>query len=256
MSPRDTRLLLIVLALLVLTAAAVGLWPPARAVAATGLAEALPATVGAYRGHEVLYCQDAQCGTVTDPAAVSGGVCPACGGPLAEVAPAEKAMLPADTRIVRKQYENGRGERVSATLVFMGASRSSLHRPQQCLPAQGYAIERTRVVAFERGGAPPLRATVLDLRRPGAGAPADAERGAAAFVYWFVSADRETPSYLGRLAAAAWDRLVRNRAAPWAYVALMTDRREGSAEHLARLRDFVRALDPLIGRQTLPAAGQ
>jgi len=57
---------------------------------------------------------------------------------------AETEMLPDDTIIKKRRYTASDGEWFVATVVIGGTSKSSIHRPELCLPAQGWRMENPR----------------------------------------------------------------------------------------------------------------
>ena len=236
------RLGLVVL-LLAATFAAVLLVRNTAPVVRAAIRTELPDRVGEWTGEAVYFCQNEQCLRSYAASELEGtNTCPACGGALKTVSLAERQLLPADTGIAKKLYANPRGARVFATVVLSGLEQRSIHRPQQCLPGQGYAIEKSRVVDVPLAGRRPLRVMVLDLRRPGSG---QADAGALKYAYWFVGPGRETPYHLQRLWWTSVDLLAHNLAPRWAYVALSADvgTTEGQEE---RIREFIRDLHPLL----------
>src|SRR5207237_8170875 len=66
----------------------------------------------------------------------------------------EKDSLGPDTQFVRKLYTNARGDQIFVSIVFSGPDMStSIHRPERCLPAQGWTVVDTtmRQVPVEGG---------------------------------------------------------------------------------------------------------
>jgi exosortase len=117
----------------------------------------------------------------------------------------EAGVLPPDTRIVRRDYSDADGWRAQVTAVVGGAGKGSIHRPELCQPAQGYAMSRprTRVV----GG---VSWRLLTLSR--------GER-AFGFAYTFFNQDGfRTSSHTVRIAKDVWDRSVLGRADRWVMV--------------------------------------
>ena len=80
---------------------------------------------------------------------------------------AERNILPADTAIAKKIFGDGRNTPVHVTVVLSGKEQKSIHRPQKCLPAQGYAIERSHVMPVTIPERADLVVTVLELRGAG-----------------------------------------------------------------------------------------
>jgi len=176
----------------------------------------------------------------------SDGVCPACGGALDEWALAERTILPADTEIAHRRYPVPGGAAIQVALVVNGREQKSIHRPEQCLPAQGFVMEESRVRHIPRPGRPDLAVRVMILRPRG-----NAERTGAGilYAYWFIGPDGETPSHYRRLAWMAWESLRDGVPARWAYVAVATEwPREPAPRDWERLDLFLTGLaDGLVG---------
>ena len=62
---------------------------------------------------------------------------------------AELKTLPSDTVIVKRNYTDEKGDWVLVSAVIGGRSKSSIHRPELCLPSQGYQMMRPRTVLVE-----------------------------------------------------------------------------------------------------------
>lgn len=123
-----------------------------------------------------------------------------------EPSEAELEVLPADTTFVNRVYENDSGTWFRVTAVIGGRSKSSIHRPELCLPAQGFQMlaPRDRDVAG------------VDWRFITLG------RGAAAplgFAYTFFNQEGyATSSHLKRIFRDVWDRSLYNRIDRWVMV--------------------------------------
>ncbi|MGB7839719.1 MAG: exosortase-associated EpsI family protein, partial [Terrimicrobiaceae bacterium] len=106
---------LIVIALTALTVAAC-LWvvpPPSRSE--TGVDMNLPASVDKFVGSDQ------------------------------EISPSERVILPPDTEFAKKLCTHGNGERISCQIVLAGGKKRSIHRPEVCLPAQGWTLKTGEV---------------------------------------------------------------------------------------------------------------
>lgn len=207
----------------------------------------LPAQVGEWQGEEVLYCQNEQCLRSFSLGELAGKrVCPVCGSALDKVALGERTLLPPDTLLVRKVYRHPQGGQVYATVVVSGSEQKSIHRPQQCLPAQGFAIERSGIMAvpYDKGG--DLRMTLLRAR-PGRAKPGS-QGPRMLMAYWFAGGGHETPSHVKRLVWMAWDNLAHGIRARWAYVSIQTVENGAAGSGEKRIAEFARALYPLVRR--------
>lgn len=204
----------------------------------------LPVTVGDWTGEDVLFCQNEHCLRSFRVSELHGVTnCPVCGGTLDRIALGEHNILPPDTLIDRKLYTNPGGEQVYATVVLSRSEQKSIHRPQQCLPAQGFVIESTRVMAIPLPKRAPLDLTVLRAERQTGGAGAR-----IVYAYCFAGGGRETASNTRRLLWMAWDNLVHGYRARWAYVSVQTADPGNGRTAEPRLAGFIRAVYPLIHR--------
>ena len=203
----------------------------------------LPGTVGDWKGESLFYCQNEQCLRVFRAGELTGVTgCPVCGGALDPVSKAERNILPPDTLIARKVYTNPRGVEIQATVVLSGAEQKSIHRPEQCLPAQGFVIESSKLATVPLPGRPPLGVTVLQARQAVSGVR-------VLFAYCFAGGGRETPNHLRRLAWMAWDNVAHGYRARWAYVSVQTGSNGMPSAAEQRLTDFARRFYPLIHRR-------
>ncbi len=201
----------------------------------------LPDRVGKWTGQSVVFCQNPQCAAKQVGHPVKGP-CTHCGAPLAALSPREKAFLPPDTQIVRKEYERSDGAGFLVTIVFSGMDRAGIHPPQWCLRGQGYVIRGERDLNIHLAEARRLRVRVLDV--DSTETPGGANH--AALAYWFVGGGCETPSrllHLVRLGLRALYPGVQERAA---YVSVLTPRDRQGKGHLHRLARFIELLHPAI----------
>ena len=61
-----------------------------------------------------------------------------------EVSEAELTVLPADTKFDKRAYRDEYGRQFHVSVVIGGRSKSSVHRPELCLPAQGFLMTDPR----------------------------------------------------------------------------------------------------------------
>ena len=207
-----------------------------------GIVLALPERVAGWTGHDLVNCPDAACARayVDVP---PGTPCPACGKPLQYMNHAEKRMLPADTGLVRKYYEHDASVPMHVSIVLSGNDRSSIHRPQVCMTANGYEIVGDTLLRIPLGeGRDPLDVMVLDMNRTGS----DGRVETIYYAYWFVGKGRETASHVQRMVWMATDRILRGVSHRWAYIALSAPRNPNSDAHLQQIANFAAALHPLL----------
>ena len=207
----------------------------------------LPGQVGDYTGTGVLFCRSDQClSEFPRNTLEQTTTCPQCGAALDALAPAERALLPADTDVGRKRYEDGNGNIVTASVVVSGGDRRSIHPPQACLVAQGRRITNQTTIEIPLQDRAPLTVMLLELSRSDAGPTAPQQR--ACYAYWFTDGNRETPYHTQRLAWTAWDGIARGRRTRWAYVTVAPVPASSATDPEQQLRRFITALYPLIER--------
>lgn len=214
--------------------------------AASFIASALPETVGEFTSEVPWFCHNPQCLETIEErelkragqAGVDGFVCPACGGALHGASLGETADLPRDTVILKRNYRSPDGLRYSVSVVVGGRSRGSIHRPELCLPAQGFAMLDAGRVELEIGRGTPLAVRKISATRSGG--------GSLSIVYWFLSNDRESCSHTERIFLDVWDRSIHNRINRWVMVAVNVGSALETAEELERFESFLAALYPQI----------
>jgi EpsI family protein len=168
----------------------------------------------------------------------------------------EKDSLGPDTQFVRKLYTNGRGDQIYVSLVFSGPDMAtSIHRPERCLPAQGWTVVNTTVVTIPLPtGA--LKATRLHNLLVFHQADASSVNVYSLDYYWFVGHGAQTPSHLERAWIDIRDRVLQGENQQWAYVTVVSNITKGlqplgrsEAETDEMIKNFVRELMPQLQPQ-------
>jgi EpsI family protein len=207
----------------------------------------LPSSLGEWKGQDVLFCQNVLCASEFRFGHTGEtNLCAVCGSSLDRLSLAENRLLPDDTIVARKAYRNPRGVEMHVSVVVSGKERTSIHRPQMCLTAQGYHIERQQTMDVSLEGREPVRVAVLELRRKKTGS---APRRTTAYAYWFTAPGHETSSHWRRTFWMAYDNIVHGTARRWAYVAVSTARGDEHEEGVKRVGRFIRMLHPHITRR-------
>lgn len=174
----------------------------------------LPAMLADYEVDGVRYCQNEQCSAVFALSGLAKGkehVCPTCGSELASASLGERTVLPADTVLMKRIYRSKRGDEFLVTAVVGGRSKSSIHRPELCMPAQGFLMQDP--VDFRLGATRrPFHA--IRLGRPQA-APLT-----LAYTF-FNQKGQHTASHVQRILIDTWDRSVFNRIDRWVMVTVL-----------------------------------
>ena len=178
----------------------------------------------------------------------------------------ELQMLAKDTAFARKLYTNGLGDQIYASIVLSGQDLdNSIHRPERCLPAQGWSVADSRVVAIplSRGPASELKATRLHNMRK-----VPTKQGGTMPIYnlnyyWFVGWKDITPSHFERTYIDIKDRILYGYNQRWAYITVAATISEGlqpfgrsEAETDVMMREFIQQLLPQINTLTNATASQ
>ena len=134
-------------------------------------------------------------------------------------------MLPPDTSYGQRIYTADDGFQTLANVVLMGSSRASIHKPQVCLTAQGWdindAASHVDHVPLNKPFAYDLPVMHLIASK---NALLDGQRVTeqGVYVYWFVDANRFTPSHAQRMLWMAHDVLFNGELDRWAYISFFS----------------------------------
>ena len=165
----------------------------------------------------------------------------------------ERQVLGRDTEFARKLYTTPSGAGLFVSIVLSGQDvNTSLHRPDRCLPAQGWTPvgQSTETIPLDNGKS--IRAIRLHNRTT------DETRGAgySVYYYWFVGCDTVVASPLERSLIDWRDRLLHGYNQRWAYITVAANIRNDSdqtqAAADAAIKSFVGELFPKIWKPSEP----
>lgn len=175
------------------------------------------------------------------------------------VSPSELALLPADTEFEKKIYQDLSGNSLTAQVVLSGGEKRSIHRPEVCLPGQGWSIQSGEVVPITLANGRTLDVMKLTLNREIETAPGERKNLKSYFLYWFVGKDATTPYHWVRLAKTNWDMVTKKLQHRWAYVIVsapvLEDFKPGAKtdqQTLDMLKDFIRQSVPKFQLSEMP----
>lgn len=191
-----------------------------------------------------------------------------------KVSDAEQLVLGKDTEFSRKEYRNARGsalrggDAVQASVVLSGRDmNTSIHRPEWCLPAQGWTIEsstKREIMIPERGKLVVTRLKNMRfvIDRETGKAITDRE-GNKLIVrnldyYWFVGYDTTTESHTTRNLIDITDRLRHGYNQRWAFMTVaanITDNLQmdglDEAETDEMILEFIQKLVPMTHKESV-----
>jgi Protein of unknown function (DUF3485) len=177
------------------------------------------------------------------------------GGPQSGLTEEERRLLPGDTEGARRQYLNNASNDVYCSVVVAGRDVTSIHRPELCLPGQGWVIDREFTEAIPVAQAPGgvLKVMRMNSTRTIHLASGQTARLRSIFLYWFVGKDRLTPHHWQRILWTTRDRVLHNTNHRWAYILIhipvgldSPDTAQLETAAMDRGRDFVQAIFPTL----------
>jgi len=178
------------------------------------------------------------------------------GSVVVEPAQIEVDTLPRDTTIGRRIYRAGDGFPTLVSAVLMGADRTSIHKPEFCLPGQGWGVDRKEAVSVPVVQAVSYVLPVMKFtatKQGMVGGQWVTRRGI--YIYWFVADGRVTASHTERMWSMASGLMRDNVLQRWAYVSCFSDCAPGQEEQtFARMKDFIAAAVPQFQTATGPIA--
>ena len=163
----------------------------------------------------------------------------------------EHEGLAPDTQFCRKVYDDGMGDQMLVSIVLSGNDLdNSIHRPERCLPAQGWTIVESKGLSLPVANAPGGRLPVTrlhDMRQ------VRTEQGRVAEIYnldyyWFIGYSDITASHFEREFIDIKDRLFHGYNQRWAYVTVAATVRpeRGEAQTDAMIQEMIARVYPKI----------
>ena len=190
---------------------------------------AIPVVATVFTVAAMLYQARSVNPTLCEAPSVSLGEIPGYTSETVPAGEAELHTLPSDTIIDKRLYKAKDGSWHLVSLVIGGRSKSSIHRPEMCLPSQGFLMSDPRSV--EVSG---VEWRCVTLHRQTA-AP-------LGFAYTFFNQDGfRTGSHVRRIFRDVWDRSMRHRIDRWAMVTV-----NSSCADDVRLSAFLKNLKEVV----------
>ena len=166
----------------------------------------------------------------------------------------ERNILDQGVDLARCQYLSTDQHMMLATVIQSGMGGRTLHRPEVCLPGQGWNItERLKIpVKLENGRT--IQATLLRMHRDYEPSPGTRKRMRALNLYWYIGSDGTTSDdYYDHIRISYFDAVFRNLAHRWAMASFFVPMPEGDVgitdpmqevTALEELRDFAGGVAP------------
>jgi len=166
----------------------------------------------------------------------------------------ELAVLAKDTEFARRLYQNPFGDQIFVSIVLSGQDLdNSIHRPERCLPAQGWTIADSRALSIPLSSGQRLKVMRLHDVRDATTTDGKVFKRYNLNYYWFIGADDLTASHFERTFIDIRDRIFRGTNQRWAFVTVAADITKGltrfgrSDDEVDRmLQEFITQLFPQI----------
>lgn len=173
-----------------------------------------------------------------------------------KITKAELETLAADTSFARGSYTDAFGDQITASIVLAGEDPdNSIHRPERCLPAQGWTILDSKTVTIHDPAFPggKLGVTRLHDQQKIPDAQGKLHTINSLNYYWFVGNSYVTPSHIDRALTDIHDRVMKGYNQRWAYVTVastvtdnLTKFGRSEAETDRMIQSFIQQLFPRI----------
>ena len=160
----------------------------------------------------------------------------------------EQEWLPDDTLYGRRRYfsltDSFFGD---LNVVVMERDRTSIHKPQYCLPAGGFHItsEETIELQVTLEDGTQLQAQLIRASREMEIKPGEKRVVNAMFIYYFVADGQTTPNHLDMMWRMGTDLLLHGVTERWGYVSFLAWHYPGQEKQtLERCKEFLKVAVP------------
>jgi hypothetical protein len=128
--------------------------------------------------------------------------------------------LTKDTSYAERHYQSSDGLDVIGTIVLMGADRTSIHKPDYCLPGQGWHIDSKTIVNVPVVGAQTYKLPIAKwiISANFQTLDGQTEKRSGIYAFWFVADNEQTPSFYGYLKRLTFNFFRTGVLQRWAYV--------------------------------------
>ena len=150
--------------------------------------------------------------------------------------------LPPDSSYAERHYIAPDGLEVNTTVVLMGGDRSSIHKPDYCLPGQGWQIRQKSVVNIPVAGAQKYELPVArwDIANSFTTPDGRKQEVGGLYVFWFVADGEQTPDNYERMWWLGRDLLRTGVLQRWAYISYFASCAPGQEDAaFERMKDLI-----------------
>jgi hypothetical protein len=160
----------------------------------------------------------------------------------------ELGYFPKDTSFTCRSYQSAGGnDPIYGTIVMMGADRTSIHKPDYCLPGQGWHIDSKTIANVSIDGAQPYQLPVAEWKISRVLQLPDGQKitSSGIYAFWFVADKEQTPSFYGYLKRLTFNFFRTGVLQRWAYVSYFSTCAPGQEDAtFARMEKLIAASVP------------
>ena len=167
----------------------------------------------------------------------------------------ELDWLPDDTTYGRRRYTFPDKTWIENNVVLMGKDRTSIHKPEYCLPGQGFTIDRRETVniSIKKPHSYNLPAMKLTTSRPFRDSNGNEVQMRGIYVYWFVADDKLATDHFARMWTMTKGLLTEGELQRWAYISYFAICQPGGEdETYAKMANFISESVPRFQTTTGP----
>ncbi|WP_395744683.1 exosortase/archaeosortase family protein [Prosthecobacter sp.] len=168
----------------------------------------------------------------------------------------EKSLLDEGVKLTRHTYMSPQGRVIMTTVILSGFEKRSLHRPEVCLPNQGWTVTDRMPVSIRLDDGREITVMMMRIFRDVEPQPGMRIRTRAINFYWYIGSDGTTcADHYEHVFLSYYDSVFRNVQHRWAMASLyvpLPEQRVGSENPLLELgavedtREFIAKLVPQI----------
>ncbi len=166
----------------------------------------------------------------------------------------EKNLLDEGVKLARSVYASSTGRQIMATVILSGFVKRSLHRPEVCLPNQGWTVTDRTPIPLRLEDGREITMMMMRIFRDTEPQPGVRIRTRALNFYWYVGSDGVTcPDHYEHILLSYFDSTFRNIQHRWAMASIyvpLPEQRVGQEDPFIELgaledaRGFIAKLAP------------
>ncbi len=163
--------------------------------------------------------------------------------------------LPKDTSFAQRHYTAPDDFQVNANIILMGTDRTSIHRPEFCLPGQGWHVGTETEIQLPINSTPAYELPVMKWIVSNSYQTPDGQKHEVSGIYafWFVTEGQVTSQFPQMVKSIAFHLLRHGVLQRWAYVNYFSVCAPGQEDAtFARMKELIAASVPEF--QLPPAA--